>query len=33
MEQHMYKKSELPSDEDALGEYVNPDEGWKLVSK
>ena len=33
MEQHMYKKSTLPSDEDALGEYVNPDEGWKLVSK
>jgi hypothetical protein len=33
MEQHMYKKSELPSEEDALGEYVNPDEGWKLVSK
>ena len=32
-EQRMYKKGELPSDEDALGEYVNPDEGWKLVSK
>jgi len=33
MEQHMYKKSELPSEEDALGEYVNPDDGWKVVSK
>ena len=33
LEQHMYKKSELPSEEDALGVYVNPDEGWKAVSK
>jgi len=33
MEQHMYKKSELPSEEDALGEYVNPAEGWKAVTK
>ena len=33
MEQHMYKKSELPSEEDAIGEYVNPAEGWKAVSK
>lgn len=33
MEQHMYKKSELPSEEDALGEYVNPAEGWKAVVK
>ena len=29
----MYKKSELPSEEDALGEYVNPAEGWKAVVK
>ena len=33
MEQHMYKKSELPSEEDALGEYANPAEGWKAVVK
>ena len=33
MEQHMYKKSELPSEEDALGEYANPAEGWKAVAK
>ena len=33
MEQRMYKKSELPSEEDALGAYVNPDEGWKVVAK
>lgn len=33
MEQRLYKKSELPSEEDALGVYVNPDEGWKAVSK
>jgi len=30
--QRMYKKSELPSEEDALGEYVNPAEGWTVVS-
>lgn len=33
LEQRLYKSNQLPTEEDALGEYVNPDEGWKLVSK
>lgn len=33
LEQRLYKMSDLPTEEDALGVYVNPDEGWKAVSK
>lgn len=33
LEQRLYKSNQLPSEEDALGAYVNPDEGWKVVAK
>ena len=33
LEQRLYRMSDLPTEEDALGVYVNPDEGWKAVTK
>lgn len=32
LEQRLYKSKEMPSEEDALGVYVNPDEGWTPVA-
>jgi len=31
LEQRLYKSDSMPTEEDALGVYVNPDEGWKQV--
>jgi len=33
LEQRLYKMSDLPTEEDALGVYVNPDDGWTAVTK
>ena len=31
LEQRLYKSSQLPTEEDALGVYVNPEDGWRVV--
>ena len=32
LEQRLYKSTNMPSEEDAIGVYVNPEEGWTPVT-